>query len=423
MKKFVDKAAFLYILIFFLGQNNFLLTNKLAVNEGLGIGRFRATILVGIILLGIGLLFLKFLIDKSIYSIKVSSINIIAICITLSLMGIHIVRDFLINDAVDFIGVAPLVECFFFYTFFFLTIRGKVYIDSNHIRILSFVIFLNIVLELFFYFKDTISGVSYGPFRAYIAGLTINRNPSFFYPIFAFVVLRFFPFKSYIKALYLVIFFVYVLTLFYRTLYVALLFPFFIDIIRFGRKLTIIDVLRFVFFIIIIIGSLTLIDSIVESQFDFSIVKAFTGRFTSTFTEYSNDDAQKDRVNQIPDMMYMLITNPLGIGFSGLVKDAEVYNYAFYFLHPILYLGWLIGLAYFLIGKRMIIIYKNAKTSLKDRILIFCLFYFCMILTFFPYMNYFTFMSIFICLLQLSTTNVVYTIKPITAFLKLKQTS
>jgi hypothetical protein len=137
-------------------------------------------------------------------------------------------------------------------------------------------------------------------------------------------------------------------------------------------------------------------------------LNAFTGRFTSTFTDYSNDEAQSGRIGQIPEMLISIITNPLGIGFSGLVDNAEVYNYAFYFLHPILYLGMPLFFVYFILFKRVLSIYKKAFLCLKNRILIFCIFYFTVTLLFFPYMNYFTFSSIFIFLIQLSNVHIIY---------------
>lgn len=412
----LDKAMYLFIVFFFVIQNNFWLTNKLAINEGLGLGRYRAVILVVMIFIGLILLLAKALSSNNFFSIKINSVEIIALAILLFMIGIHIIRDFFIYDQVDFIGVAPLIECIFFGVYFFLVVRKPILINETHVAIFSFFIFSNISLELFYYFKDILSGISYGPFRANIAGLVVNRNPSFFYPIFAFAILRFSSLKFYFRISYTIIFFIYVLTLFYRTLYVALLFPFLYDLLRYGGKISIIGTFRFIMLLCVMLIGILFIDTIIESQFDFSIVKAFTGRFSSTFTDYSNDDAQKDRVNQIPDMLYVIAINPLGIGFSGLVLDAEVYNYAFYFLHPILYLGWSVLFVYWILYKKIYMIFKKARINLKDRILFFCILYFFLILTFFPYMNYFTFLSILICLFQLSSIEIQ---KGNTPFLKL----
>ena len=98
-------------------------------------------------------------------------------------------------------------------------------------------------------------------------------------------------------------------------------------------------------------------------------------------------------------MLNVILRNPLGIGFNGLVLDAEIYNYAFYFFHPLLYLGWIVFFLYFYL---IFLLYKNFdKNSMQYRIILYFTIYFSTILMLFPYMTYFTFTSIFILSFQL----------------------
>lgn len=408
MALFIKRVSYFFIFLFFIGQNNFVLTNILGVNQGLGIGKFRAAILILFIVTGLLITILRFITDKTLHDLRINKLDGFCIGLPLVLIFIHILIDYLRLGKVDFIGVAPLIECIFFSVYFFINVRDGIKLTSKLINIFSFVIFLNILFEILFYFRDIGAGISYGAFRANVAGIVINRNPSFFYPIFAFVILRYVSLNYWVKIFYYLIFFIYVLTLFYRTLYVALLFPFVVEALRLGMSLSIKSVLKTFSIVLLILVGVFFLDSLFESEFNFSILNTFTGRFTSTFTDYSEDDAQSDRIAQIPEMLISIVKNPLGIGFSGLVADAEVYNYAFYLLHPLLYLGMPFFFIYYVLYKRIFNIYKKAIFSIKDRILIFCILYFLVILIFFPYMNYFTFLSILIFLVQLTSIDISY---------------
>ncbi len=408
MTLFLKRVSYAFIVLFFIGQNNFVLTNILGVNQGLGIGKFRAAILIVFIVIGLLITILRFLTDETLHHLRINKVDGIAIGLPLILILINILIDYLRYDKVDFIGVAPLIECIFFSVYFFINVRGGIKLTPKLVNIFSLVIFLNILFEILLYFRDIGAGISYGAFRANIAGIEINRNPSFFYPVFAFVILRYVSLNYWVKIFYYLIFFIYILTLFYRTLYVALLFPFVVEAFRFGTSISIKSIVNFFFIVVSILVGVLFLDSVFESEFNFSIFNAFTGRFTSTFTDYSQDDAQSDRVAQIPELLISIAENPFGIGFSGLVADAEVYNYAFYFLHPLLYLGMPFFFIYYVLYKKIFNIYKKAVFSIKDRILIFCILYFLVILIFFPYMNYFTFLSILIFLVQLTSIDIFY---------------
>jgi hypothetical protein len=408
MSILIKRISYFYVFLFFIGQNNFILTNILAVNKGLEIGKFRAGILIFFIIIGLLIILFRFLADKTIFHLKIKKVDVIVISLPVILMFIHIFIDYLRNGVVDFIGVVPLIECIFFAFYVFINVRDGIKLTPKIVNLFSLLIFLNLLFEILLYLRDVGSGISYGAFRANIAGIIVNRNPSFFYPVFAFIILRYASLNYWLKIFYYLIFFLFVLTLFYRTIYVALLFPFIVEAFRFGMTISVKSIIKLFIIVVLIVTGIFFLDTEFQSEFNFSILNAFTGRFTSTFTDYSNDEAQSGRIGQIPEMLISIITNPLGIGFSGLVDNAEVYNYAFYFLHPILYLGMPLFFVYFILFKRVLSIYKKAFLCLKNRILIFCIFYFTVTLLFFPYMNYFTFSSIFIFLIQLSNVHIIY---------------
>ena len=392
---------YLYLVLFFLLQNNFILTNKLAINLGEGIGSYRAKILVCFILIGTLLSIIKIVNNKNIILTKsISRIDILVYFTFSLLIIIRLIIDFSLYNSIDFIGVSPLVECLSFSFFFFLFTDASIHISKKSLNFIYFLIFVNVLFEIAFYFKDTLSAIQYGPFRANISGFVINRNPSFFYPIFCFVILKFANLKSSLKILYSTIFIIYIFTLFYRTIYMALIIPFIFDWILFNSKISLKKVLNFFLLLCIITFLILIFDSYFKSNYNFSFIEIFSGRFTSTFNSVDIDstDARNQRVDQVPEMLFTILKNPLGIGFNGLVLDAEIYNYAFYFLHPILYLGWIVVFLYYYLGY---ILYKNFdKSSLQYRINFHFILYFMFVLILFPYMTYFTFTSIFIITFQ-----------------------
>lgn len=406
MSRLFKYFAHIYVILFFIGQNNFLLTNFLAVNKGLEIGKYRASILIIFLLVGFFIFILRFWADRTMLDVKFSGNDVFLICLTLFLICVHIISDVTRLGSLDFIGIAPLIEGIFFAVFFNVNVRGEIRVKPKILYTLTFFIFLNLFLEILFYLRDLSAGLSYGAFRANIAGIVVNRNPSFFYPIFAYLILRFVTLSSWVRVLCYVIFIIFILTIFYRTIYVALLVPIFIDTMRFGLKVSLKTVVRLSIIVVFIVIGVFIADSKFESEFNFSILDAFTGRFTSTFTDYSDDEAQSGRIEQLPVLFKYLFFYPFGMGFSGLIDGAEIYNYAFYFLHPILYLGLPFILVYIVLFRRILKIYERGAFCLKNRVLFLSIVYFSMTLVFFPYMNYFTFTSVFIFLIQLSSVEV-----------------
>jgi hypothetical protein len=401
--KNLDKLNLLYIILFFFGQNNFYLTHKLCLEWGIGIGAFRSMILIGFLSLGT-LLILVNIFFRNYNKIYIKSELFILIIFIISFF-LRIFFDFSFDGFIDFIGVASLVEGLFMIIFCGLLFSKKYFLSSNFLNFLAFFIFLNISIELFYYFSDLISGISYGPFRAYIAGFTINRNPSFFYPIFAFLFLKFFNFNKKIRLIYIFIFSIYILTFFYRTIYVAILIPVIIDYIIFFDKNNFLNFNKFLKYFYLIFLSfciLFFIDNYIYNNYDFSILKVFIDRFSSTGVNIEEDPAQSQRIEQIPQMLITIIEHPFGIGFNGALPDGPIYLFAYYILHPFLYIGWFFIIPLFYYYKRVINILKFIKNSIKYRIIIIALNYFFIVLVFFPYMTYFTFTSIIILLFSIS---------------------
>jgi len=396
-----------YLILFFIVQNNFLLTNKLANDLGLGVGAFRSKILILFIIIGLVLLFFKLIFNDKLFKKRINKFSIYIYCITLFAIFFRIISDLLIYNRLDFIGISPLAECLFFILFFHFFTTENIKFKSLFINVLFFFIFFNSFLEILLYFKDTISGIQYGPFRTNIAGFTINRNPSFFYPIFCLVILKFANLNLSIRIIYSTIFIILVLTLFYRTLYLALLFPIITDWLFFNPKINFKRIFNFTLFFFIIFFIILLFDSYFKFNYNFSFLEIFSGRFNTTFT--SNDleatTSRDQRIDQIPEMLFFIAKNPLGLGFNGQLGDGEIYNYAYYFLHPILYLGWIIILSYFYL---LFFIIKNFDNkSIQFRILFHFIVYFTTILILFPYMTYFTFTSIFLLTFSLLNKKII----------------
>ena len=399
----------LFLVSFFLIQNNFLLTNKLAVDLGLGVGSFRAKLLIIFILIGLILLFFKSLFEKEFFKQSINKYSLYIYIFILLIFFIRIIIDILLYNNIDFIGISPIVECLSYILFFNFFTEKKIYISKTILNTLFFIIFLNTFLEIYFYFKDTLTGVQYGPFRTNIAGFTINRNPSFFYPIFCLTIIRFASLNTIIKTIYSIIFSILVLTLFYRTLYIALLFPLILDWLIFNPKFQFKRLLKIFFSFILILFFLIIFDNHFKANYNFSFIEIFTGRFNTTFTsnDFEATTARDQRIDQIPEMLFAVIKNPFGLGFNGLLADGEIYNYAYYFFHPILYIGWSIFIVYFYL---FYLLYKNFnKNSLYFRILFHFITYFSIILILFPYMTYFTFTSIFLLSFQLLNRKIIIT--------------
>ncbi len=396
-----------YIILFFLVQNNFLLTNKLANDLGLGVGAFRAKILLLFIAIGFILLFVKTIFNFEIVKQSINKYSLYLYILILLAVFFRIIIDLLINTNIDFIGISPIAECIFFILFFHFFTKEQIILNRWLINILFFLVFFNSFLEIIFYFKDTISGIGYGPFRTNIAGFTINRNPSFFYPIFCLVILKFGNLNFSLKIIYSTIFIILVLTLFYRTLYLALLFPIITDWLFFNTKIDLRKILKYIIIFCVILFFILAFDSYFKLNYNFSFLEIFSGRFNTTFT--SNDieatTSRDQRIGQIPEMLFAIVLNPLGLGFNGLLGDGEIYNYAYYFLHPILYLGWVIVIVYVYL---LLLIIKNFnKHSTQFRIIFHFIIYFTTILILFPYMTYFTFTSIFLLCFQLLNKNII----------------
>jgi len=408
--KSMDRLNIIYILLFFFGQNNFYLTHKLCLDLGIGIGAYRSIILISFIIFGFILIFLNVLFKNIIFIYNKTEIFIISLIIAVII--VHLIFDYSKDNSIDFIGVASLIEGIFMLIFCGLLIKKSITINYKIINFISIVIFANITIEMAFYFSDLFTGISYGPFRANIGGFTINRNPSFFYPIFALIILQFCNLNKILKLIYTLIFILYVFTFFYRTIYIAILLPFLIDklfFFEFRFHFSLKKVIKFFIITLLIIVLIYFINYYIDVYYNFSIINIFIDRFTSTGVNVSDDPAQTQRIDQIPEMIIEILKSPLGIGFNGSLVDGPVYLFAYYFLHPILYLGWIFVFALVYYYKRFIILMKGVKKNYQYRIIFIAINYFFIVLVFFPYMSYFTFTSIIVLLFSISRTKIMIT--------------
>jgi hypothetical protein len=397
----------LYLILFFLFQNNFYLTNKLSVELGEGIGSFRSKILIIFIILGIILLLYKSVFNNFFLNKKLEKYPLYLFIFIIFILTFRIIFDLLVYSRIDLIGLSPIIEGISFLIFFNFFTNDEINISRKQLLLLFFIIFTNSFLEIFFYLKDTLSGIQYGPFKANISGFTINRNPSFFYPIFCLVIIKFAELKSYIKLLYITIFTILIFTLFYRTLYLALIIPLIFDWLIFNSKIYIKKFNKLIILFLFLLLLILVFDSYFKTNYNFSFIETFTGRFSTTFTsdDLAATDSRNQRIDQVPEMLIYIIKNPLGIGFNGLVLDSEIYNYAYYIFHPLLYLGWSIFILYFYL---FFLLYKYFnKDSIQYRIIIHFIIYYFAILILFPYMTYFTFTSVFMLFFMLIKKKVI----------------
>ena len=393
-----------YLITYFFCLNNFYWTNLLSVSHGAGIGFLRAKFFMVFVALSIIPITLNINFKKK---FPKNIFNLFLLFCFIFLLRIYI--DFLQLDInIDLIGTLPIIESIFIITYVNLVGFNNFVISRKLSNFIVFFVFLNISLEIIFYLIDLINGISYGPFRAYISSFTINRNPSFFYPIFGLIILIFYKQNKFIKVVFSIIFIVYIMTLFYRTLYLALLFPLIFHFFKskFIKKINLNFIFKTSLFLFILLVVIYYVDLYIYKSTDFSLLNLFLDRFESTSLNLSNDSAQNQRVDQIPVLFKEILLNPLGGGFNHEILGNRIYNYGYFMLHLIIYLGWITIPFYY---KLIIIIMKtflNFSKNLNYTIFTYILLYLLTIFVFFPYMTYFNFVSIFILIIYLSNLNI-----------------
>ena len=198
------------------------------------------------------------------------------------------------------------------------------------------------------------------------------------------------------------------MTLFYRTLYTALLFPLIFHLFKskFIKKINLNFIFKTSIFLFIFLLFIYYVDLYIYNYTNFSLSNLFIDRFKSTSLNLSSDAAQNQRIDQIPILFKEILLNPLGAGFNHEILGNRVYNYGYFMLHPIIYLGWITIPIYY---KLIIITMKtflNFNKNLNYTIFTYILLYLLLIFIFFPYMTYFTFASIFILIIYLSNLKI-----------------
>jgi hypothetical protein len=393
-----------YLIIYFFCLNNFYWTNLLTISHGVGIGLLRAKLFMLFVALSVIPITLninfrnKF--PKNIFNL------FLLFCF---IFVLRIFIDFLqFDNNIDLIGTLPLIEFIFIIIYVNLVGFNNFVLTRKFSNFIVFFVFLNISLEIIYYLIDLMNGISYGPFRAYISSITINRNPSFFYPIFGLIILLFYKQNKLIKVIFSMIFIVYIMTLFYRTLYVALLFPLVFHFFKskFIKKINLNFIFKTSIFLFIFLLVIYYVELYIYNYTNFSLSNLFIDRFKSTSLNLSNDAAQNQRVGQIPILLKEILLNPLGGGFNHEILGNRVYNYGYFMLHPIIYLGWIAIPFYY---KIIVIILKtilNFNKNLNYTIFTYILLYLLTIFIFFPYMTYFNFASMFILIIYLSNLKI-----------------
>ncbi len=404
IKKETNKF-FIFTFLFFFIQNNFILTSILSRTQGIGFGFLRSILLpfcFAYPIIFITFSFLKKIFNNNFLEYKLDYSILKYLFYFTLLVLIRFIIDLLIDSKVDLIGLIPILEAIFLlFCLVYIFPEKNINISKKSISIFSYFIFLNIFFEIIIYFYDTFNLISYGPFRSYIAGITINRNPSFIFPILGLVVLIESDIKPLIKKIFSFLFFVYLIILFYRTLYVALFFVYILHL--YNNKLFNFSIISLIKKLLLVIIGLYFLNNYFINSFNFDIFSLFLKRITSIFAEEENfEDAKAGRIVQIPLMIYEIIKNPFGMGFNGVLNSNPIYNYAYYHLQILMYLGWFIIPFIIIIYKKIIFnLLKNTQIRIWNYIIV----YLSIIMIFFPYCSYFSITSLFIFSYYFSTKN------------------
>ncbi len=395
LSKVKENKFFIFFIFYFFLQNNFVLTSILSRSQGLGFGLLRSLILPLCFLFPVIYIFFSFLhkiFNKNFLKYKINYHYTKYTFFFLVLIFFRSIADYIISSKVDLIGVIPLIEAvFLLITLIYLFPEKDVQLKKYQITLISYFIFINIFFEIVIYFYDVFHFVSYGPFRSYIAGITINRNPSFIFPLLGLIVLLEYNFTNIIKKIFVLIFTIYLVILFYRTLYVALFFVYILYLYNNGYKFNFINLIQK---LILFLLFFFIFNFFVTKYFDFDILSLFFKRIGSIFAEEEDyEDAKSGRIVQIPLLFYEIIKNPFGMGFNGEINTNPIYNYAYYQLQIIMYLGWTAIPYLYIIHKN---IFKKIFIKGNVRFFNYAIIYLTIIMIFFPYCSYFSIASLFI---------------------------
>jgi len=400
-----QRPVLLFLVAFFLVQNNFFLTHLLSVRGGIGLGRLRAGLLLVMMFLGGCLVMFRIAKKGFVRRLRVDRADVLVLAVLVCATVSRVSIDMAVSGQIDPIGLSPLVEGLYIAAFLGIVLREPLVVRRSFIHVVALVVFANIAVETLYYVVDIANGMSYGPFRANIGGAVINRNPSFFYPVIALALLRFQKTSPVLRVLFQVVFVAYLISLFYRTLYVALAVPFVVDVIRHGefyQARVSRNILRGFVTVAIMAALLYQANDFLTKKYNVPIVELAYSRFKSVTFGYSNEVAKMSRVQTVPTLLAEVLLTPEGKGFNQEVEGSQIYNYAMYPLHPVLYLGWVAVIGYLWVLVRFRELWRQATHSYAARVSVFLLLYYAVILVLFPYMTYFTFLSAIASLLMIN---------------------
>ena len=217
-------------------------------------------------------------------------------------------------------------------------------------------------ISLLLFLYSILAGLNFGPFRANVGLVTINRWPDFITPLFSFVAFAVKP-----SLLLAIITFVSTSITLYRTVYVAIIFMslflilsrLFYNInlsfnysflLRIKKRFLCIMLLLFTL-LYFLSRSLSLGDSAQVPDF-FTLFSSILSRFLSLFqSEPISSNSLSSRIDQIPLLFSALstqLTDPFALlfGSNTVVGSEYAFNYAFYPIVSLLVFGWPITLLF-----------------------------------------------------------------------------
>lgn len=358
--------------LYFACQFNPLMFYLLTQSQGYGITGVRYTIS-----LVVSILFFSTALFKG---YKLTLAEYLHVSIILLLISGRAFLDLIFGVKLDFAVYSIFVE----YVFVFLVV-AMLYCSELPQYILRYkkIILIFMFINTLIWVWSLINGSSWGVFRAYISGITINRVPDFMNVI---LIPWIFATSGWFTA-FAVTFYAIITS--YRTLYLAILVSL-VFLVLFGNKSVRINVIKNSFLSVILITLAVLIyaDGFVLIE-----------RVFSLFTIESKVAGEASKSQRVVDFFVLLKTSPncifLGCGSVEPQSGISYYNFPYYPIWTLLIFGpW--GLL-FSLWIFLPLFLKRAKIEHNFLLSIWAVLL--IILLVFPYVHYFCLMF-FICILQ-----------------------
>lgn len=401
--KSVSKLQFLGLAVFWIIQVNPLYIYNMSLASGYGYGTIRAACYAcGISLLLMIALSWRLLGETN----RAISMRVVLEILPLLMLVVFSTCLNMFRHEFDLAGAFPLIELFVSVLVFSL-FDVREWIEYKFAMIVKVVV-LFMVLDIVLWVYSYLNGDSYGVFRAYVNGITINRMADLFLVPAAVFLL----FSGRVNILFKIASLVFIGLTFYRTVYLAALITLGFIIWKNPRS----SWQHFFKLGIFLVGVLML--SFFYSLYSepyLEVQQLVVERFVSTFTvENENEWSQSARMDQLPIIFEFFINNPIeliiGAGSGFVLADNKIYNY---FNYPLIMMVMYGIFAPFLFLRFLYKSFKVASGVRRNCTDIFVLgfaVYFFVVINIFPYMVYFPVMSVFafvfVYFMQRSTSNV-----------------